>query len=207
VKSGINFNKFLLICLFSLYSLNGQKKGIQILEEVMNNSMNIEDSNYRFIITSESQNDFFPISGELYIKKEKYFIDTEEIDQIYDGNKLYTIIHENEEVIITSDSNTFFNFTPKQVFNFFKDDFEIEIIETQDVSHYLIARNLVKENLVYRIIIDSKLLSIKRIEIRNKDDLTLSRFLTLSYKFNLSLPSSLFKFDINKFKDYIIIEN
>jgi outer membrane lipoprotein-sorting protein len=207
VKSGINFNKFLLICLFSLYSLNGQKKGIQILEEVMNNSMNIEDSNYRFIITSESENDFFPISGELYIKKEKYFIDTEEIDQIYDGNKLYTIIHENEEVIITSDSNTFFNFTPKQVFNFFKDDFEIEIKETQDVSHYLIARNLVKENLVYRIIIDSKLLSIKRIEIRNKDDLTLSRFLTLSYKFNLSLPSSLFKFDKNKFKDYIIIEN
>ncbi|MBL6603887.1 MAG: hypothetical protein O3C31_00430 [Bacteroidetes bacterium] len=207
MKSGINFNKFLLICLFSLYSLNGQKKGIQILEEVMNNSMNIEDSNYRFIITSESENDFFPISGELYIKKEKYFIDTEEIDQIYDGNKLYTIIHENEEVIITSDSNTFFNFTPKQVFNFFKDDFEIEIKETQDVSHYLIARNLVKENLVYRIIIDSKLLSIKRIEIRNKDDLTLSRFLTLSYKFNLSLPSSLFKFDKNKFKDYIIIEN
>jgi len=207
VKSGINFNKFLLICLFSLYSLNGQKKGIQILEEVMNNSMNIEDSNYRFIITSESENDFFPISGELYIKKEKYFIDTEEIDQIYDGNKLYTIIHENEEVIITSDSNTFFNFTPKQVFNFFKDDFEIEIKETQDVSHYLIARNLVKENLVYRIIIDSKLLSIKRIEIRNKDDLTLSRFLTLSYKFNLSLPSSLFKFDKNKLKDYIIIEN
>lgn len=207
MKSGINFNKFLLICLFSLYSLNGQKKGIQILEEVMNNSMNIEDSNYRFIITSESENDFFPISGELYIKKEKYYIDTEEIDQIYDGNKLYTIIHENEEVIITSDSNTFFNFTPKQVFNFFKDDFEIEIKETQDVSHYLIARNLVKENLVYRIIIDSKLLSIKRIEIRNKDDLTLSRFLTLSYKFNLSLPSSLFKFDKNKFKDYIIIEN
>lgn len=207
MKSGINFNKFLLICLFSLNNLNGQKKGIQILEEVMNNSMIIEDSNYKFIITSESENDFFPISGELYIKKEKYFIDTEEIDQIYDGNKLYTIIHENEEVIITSDSNTFFNFTPKQVFNFFKDDFEIEIKETQDVSHYLIARNLVKENLVYRIIIDSKLLSIKRIEIRNKDDLTLSRFLTLSYKFNLSLPSSLFKFDKNKFKDYIIIEN
>lgn len=207
MKSGINFNKFLLICLFSLYSLNGQKKGIQILEEVMNNSMIIEDSNYKFIITSESENDFFPISGELYIKKEKYFIDTEEIDQIYDGNNLYTIIHENEEVIITSDSNTFFNFTPKQVFNFFKDDFEIEIKETQDFSHYLIARNLVKENLAYIIIIDSKLLSIKRIEIRNRDDLTLSRFLTLSYKFNLSLPSSLFKFDKNKFKDYIIIEN
>jgi hypothetical protein len=32
-------------------------------------------------------------------------------------------------------------------------------------------------------------------------------FLTLSYKLNLSLPSSLFKFDKNKFNDYMLIEN
>ena len=173
----------------------------------MNNAMNIRDANYSFKIISENKNDLFPISGELYIKKEKYFIDTEEIDQIYDGYKLYTIIHENQEIIVTSDSNTFFNFTPKQVFNFFKDDFEIEIEESQDVSHNLIARNLIQEDLFYKIIIDSNLLSIKKIEIKNRDNLTLSSFLTLSYKFNLSLPSSLFKFDKNKFNDYMLIEN
>ena len=76
----------------------------------MNNAMKIRDANYSFKIISENKNDLFPISGELYIKKEKYFIDTEEIDQIYDGYKLYTIIHENQEIIVTSDSNTFFNF-------------------------------------------------------------------------------------------------
>ena len=173
----------------------------------MNNAMNIKDANYSFKITSENKNDLFPISGELYIKKEKYFIDTEEIDQIYDGDKLYTIIHENEEIIVTSDSNTFFNFTPKQIFNFFKDDFEIEVKESQDVYYNLIARSLNQEDLVYKIIIDSNLLSIKKIEIKNRDDLTLSSFLTLSYKFNLSLPSSLFKFDKNKFNNYMLIEN
>ena len=207
MKSRSNFNKFLLLVLFSLYGLNGQNNGIKILEEVMNNAMNVKDANYRFKIISEIENDFFPIDGELYIKKEKYFIDTEEIDQIYDGHKLYTIIHENEEVIISSDSNTFFNFTPKQIFNFFKDDFKIGIEESQDSSHNLIAKNSIQEDLVYRIVIDSNLLSIKRIEIINRDNITLSRFLTLSYKFNLSLPSSLFKFDKNNFKDYMIIEN
>ena len=173
----------------------------------MNNAKDIRDANYSFKIISENENDLFPISGELYIKKEKYFIDTEEIDQIYDGYKLYTIIHENQEIIVTSDSNTFFSFTPKQVFNFFKDDFEIEIEESQDVHYNLIARNLIQDDLFYKIIIDSNLLSIKKIEIKNRDNQIISSFLTLSYKFNLSLPSSLFKFDKNKFNNYILIED
>ena len=207
MKSSSNFINFLLLGLFSFLNLNGQNNGIEVLEDVMNNAINIEDAYYKFNITSENENDLFPISGELYIKKDKYFIDSEEIDQIFDGNKLYTIIHENQEIIITSDSNTFFNFTPKQVFNFFKDDFEIEIEESQDVHYNLIARNLIQEDLFYKIIIDSNLLSIKKIEIKNRDNQIMSSFLTLSYKFNLSLPSSLFKFDKNKFNNYILIEN
>ena len=207
MRSRSNLINILLLGLFSFFSLNGQNNGIQVLEEVMNNAMKIKDANYSFKITSENENDLFPISGEIYIKKEKYFIDTEEIDQIFDGDKLYTVIHENEEVIVTSDSNTFFNFTPKQIFIFFKDDFEIETEESQDFSLNLTARNLIQPDLVYKIIIDSNLLSIKRIDIKNRDDLILSSFLTLSYKFNLSLPSSLFKFDKSKFKDYILIEN
>jgi len=207
VRSRSNLINFLLLGLFSFFSLNGQNNGIQLLEELMNNAMNIEDSYYKFNITSENENDLLPLSGELYIKKEKYFIDTEEIDQIFDGDKLYTIIHENEEIIVSSDSNTFFNFTPKQIFNFFKDDFEIEIEESQDFSFNLTARNLIQEDLIYEIIIDSNLLSIKRIDIKNRVNLILSSFLTLSYKYNLSLPSSLFKFDKNKFKDYMLIEN
>tara|TARA_E500000178_G_scaffold289675_1_gene292875 strand:+ start:79 stop:702 length:624 start_codon:yes stop_codon:yes gene_type:complete len=207
VRSRSNLINFLLLGLFSFFSLNGQNSGIQLLEEVMNNAMNIEDSYYKFNITSENENNLLPLSGELYIKKEKYFIDTEEIDQIFDGDKLYTIIHENEEIIVSSDSNTFFNFTPKQIFNFFKDDFEIEIEESQDFSLNLTARNLIQEDLIYEIIIDSNLLSIKRIDIKNRVNLILSSFLTLSYKYNLSLPSSLFKFDKNKFNDYLLIEN
>ena len=207
MKSSSNFINFLLVGLFSFLNLNGQNNGIEVLENVMNNAINIADAYYKFNITSENENNLFPISGELYIKKDKYFIDSEEIDQIFDGNKLYTIIHENQEIIITSDSNTFFNFTPKQVYNFFKDDFEIEIEESQDVSYNLIARNLINKDLFYKIIIDSNLLSIKKIEIKNRDNQTISSFLTLSYKFNLSLPSSLFKFDKNKFNKYVLIED
>ena len=69
------------------------------------------------------------------------------------------------------------------------------------------ARNLINKDLFYKIIIDSNLLFLKKIEIKNRDNQTISSFLTLSYKFNLSLPSSLFKFDKNKFNKYEVIEN
>ena len=66
---------------------------------------------------------------------------------------------------------------------------------------------MIQDDLFYKIIIDSNLLSIKKIEIKNRDNQIISSFLTLSYKFNLSLPSSLFKFDKNKFNNYILIED
>ena len=74
MRSRNNLINFLLLGLFSFFSLNGQSKGIQILEEVMNNAMKIKDANYSFKIISENEKDLFPISGELYIKKEKYFM-------------------------------------------------------------------------------------------------------------------------------------
>ena len=62
MTSRSNFIIFLLLVLFSCYSLNGQNNGFQILEELMNNAMNISDANYSFKIISENKNDLFPIS-------------------------------------------------------------------------------------------------------------------------------------------------
>ena len=51
------------------------------------------------------------------------------------------------------------------------------------------------------------MLSIKQIDLLNRDSLVLTTFLTLSYNFNIPLTGSLFKFDKEKFKDYILIED
>ena len=72
MRSRSNLINILLLGLFSFFSLNGQNNGIQVLEEVMNNAMKVKDANYTFKIISENENDLFSISGELYIKKEKY---------------------------------------------------------------------------------------------------------------------------------------
>ena len=199
-----NFIKVILF-LLGFSNLLAQESAIEILQKVKDNSTLIENAKYKFIITSEFENNLLPINGVFYIKDENYFIDTEEIDQIYDGDKFYTIIHENQEIIVSDKDNTFFNFTPNQIFNYFLNGFELEIEKLLNNSYLIIAENN-QEDIFYSIVINSANLSIEKIEmIEKKSNVRINSFLTLTYDYNLNVPLSLFKFDLNYYKDYLIV--
>ena len=199
-----NFIKVILF-LLGFSNLLAQESAIEILQKVKDNSTLIENAKYKFIITSEFENNLLPINGVFYIKDENYFIDTEEIDQIYDGDKFYTIIHENQEIIVSDKDNTFFNFTPTQIFNYFLNGFELEIEKLLNNSYLIIAENN-QEDIFYSIVINSANLSIEKIEmIEKKSNVRINSFLTLTYDYNLIVPLSLFKFDIAKYKNYLIV--
>ena len=199
-----NFIKVILF-LLGFSNLLAQESAIEILQKVKDNSTLIENAKYKFIITSEFENNLLPINGVFYIKNENYFIDTEEIDQIYDGDKFYTIIHENQEIIVSDKDNTFFNFTPNQIFNYFLNGFELEIEKLLNNSYLIIAENN-QEDIFYSIVINSANLSIEKIEmIEKKSNVRINSFLTLTYDYNLIVPLSLFKFDIAKYKNYLIV--
>ena len=199
-----NFIKVILF-LLGFSNLLAQESAIEILQKVKDNSTLIENAKYKFIITSEFENNVLPINGMFYIKDEKYFIDTEQIDQIYDGDKFYTIIHENQEIIVSDKDNTFFNFTPNQIFNYFLNGFELEIEKLLNNSYLIIAENN-QEDIFYSIVINSANLSIEKIEmIEKKSNVRINSFLTLTYDYNLIVPLSLFKFDIAKYKNYLIV--
>ena len=198
---------FIKVILFLLgfSNLLAQESAIEILQKVKDNSTLIENAKYKFIITSEFENNLLPINGVFYIKDENYFIDTEEIDQIYDGDKFYTIIHENQEIIVSDKDNTFFNFTPNQIFNYFLNGFELEIEKLLNNSYLIIAENN-QEDIFYSIVINSANLSIEKIEmIEKKSNVRINSFLTLTYDYNLIVPLSLFKFDIAKYENYLIV--
>ena len=198
---------FIKVILFLLgfSNLLAQESAIEILQKVKDNSTLIENAKYKFVITSEFENNVLPINGMFYIKDEKYFIDTEQIDQIYDGDKFYTIIHENQEIIVSDKDNTFFNFTPNQIFNYFLNGFELQIEKLLNNSYLIIAENN-QEDIFYSIVINSANLSIEKIEmIEKKSNVRINSFLTLTYDYNLIVPLSLFKFDISKYKDYLIV--
>lgn len=198
----LNFLVFLLgfTCLFA------QDSAIDILQKVKDNALEKENVFYKFEVTSEFENNLLPMNGVFYIKDERYLIDTPEVDQIYDGEKFYTIIHENEEIIISSKNNTFFNFSPNYIFNFFLEGFDLERKNINKDSYFITAENNKEKGIIYNILINSKNLSIVKIEMIEKSSGSkINKFLTLSYDYNLNVPMSLFKFDANDYKDYLIV--
>ena len=195
--------KFIVI-LLGFSNLSAQEPAIDILERVRENAFSLENVYYKFEISSKFENNILPISGEFFINHENYFIDTNEIDQIYDGEKFYTIIHENKEIIISTENTSFFNFSPNQIFNYFLKGFDLT---NQNITgdFYHITAESKEEEIFYNLFINSNL-SIERIDMIEKETgEEINRFLTLTYDYNLNLPLSLFKFDIQSYKDYIIV--
>lgn len=195
--------KFIVI-LLGFSNLSAQEPAIDILERVRENAFSLENVYYKFEISSKFENNILPISGEFFINHENYLIDTNEIDQIYDGEKFYTIIHENKEIIISTENTSFFNFSPNQIFNYFFKGFDLT---NQNITgdFYHITAESKEEEIFYNLFINSNL-SIERINMIEKETgEEINRFLTLTYDYNLNLPLSLFKFDIKDYKDYLIV--
>ena len=160
---------------------------------------------YKFEISSKFENNILPISGEFYVRQGSYFIDTNEIDQIYDGERFYTIIHENKEIIISTTNSSFFNFSPNQIFNYFLKGFDLKKQNISDEFDLIEAESKEEDKIIYNLFINSNL-SIERIEMIEKETgEEINKFLTLTYDYNLNLPLSLFKFDKQFYKDYIIV--
>ncbi len=204
----MDINKILIkiiVILLGFSNLSAQESAIDILKRVKENTLSLQNVYYKFNISSKFENNLFPISGEFYIKQENYLIDTSEIDQIYDGEKFYTIIHENKEIIISTENTSFFNFSPNQIFNFFLKGFDLEIQNINNESYIITAESHEEEEIIYNIFINSNL-SIERIEMIEKETGNqINTFLTLTYDYNLNVPFSLFKFELNDYKNYLIV--
>ena len=195
----------IIVILLGFSNLSAQESAIDILKRVKENTLSLENVYYKFNISSKFENNLFPISGEFYIKQEDYLIDTSEIDQIYDGEKFYTIIHENKEIIISTENTSFFNFSPNQIFNFFLKGFDLEIQNINNGSYFITAESYNEEEIIYNIFINANL-SIERIEMIEKETGNqINTFLTLTYDYNLNVPFSLFKFELNDYKNYLIV--
>ena len=201
-------NKILIkfiVFLLGFSNLSAQEEAVKVLERVRENAFSLENVYYKFEISSKFENTILPISGEFYIKQGSYFIDTNEVDQIYDGERFYTIIHENKEIIISTENTSFFNFSPNQIFNYFLNGFDLKKQNISDDLDLIIAESKEEDKMIYNLFINYNL-SIKKIEMIEKETgEEINKFLTLTYDYNLNLPLSLFKFDIQSYKDYIIV--
>lgn len=203
-------NKYLnplIISFIGIINLQSQISGLEILNKVEKNLFDVQNAYYSFKIVSDTKSNLFPLSGEYFFEKGKYIIKTDEIDQLYDGLFFYTIVHENKEIIKSSEESYFFNITPDQFIKRINNDFFIEIESSDSVSYYLIASYKINPSFILKVKINKENFFIEKIDIKDSNDISVNSFLTISYNFNLKLTPSLFKFDINKYPNYLIIEN
>ena len=202
--NNLNIFKALVLLIFGINNIFCQSAE-EILKKAQEKSLISTDSYYKFKIESQLDNPILPITGELFTRGEKYFIDTNYIDQIYDGENIFTIVHENQEIIVDNSDIPLCNFTPHQLLDFFKDDHKLDYISNS--KKYIIRATNEEDGIIYFISINSLNYSIEKIEMKDSSSKQLiNTFLTLTYDYNLSVPLSLFKFDISKYKNYTIVK-
>ena len=85
--NNLNIFKALVLLIFGINNIFCQSAE-EILKKAQENSLILTDSYYKFKIESKVDNPMLPITGELFTRGEKYFIDTKYIDQIYDGENI-----------------------------------------------------------------------------------------------------------------------
>jgi len=210
--------KLFLISFLSLISFFGfsqtTAKAKKLLDEVSKKVTTYKNISLTFdyILDNEKENIHQETNGKVTLKGDQYHLNLMGVERIYDGKSIYTIVHEDEEVVINN-GNTEEDaaFTPSKMLTFYKKGYRykwdnLKTIggkEIQFIKLLPIATN--NDNKYILLGIDTKSKNIYQVVYTNKNSST-TTFKIRSFKTNTSLPVHEFSFDEKKYeaKDYII---
>ena len=208
-------NIFFIAYLFLSIGLNGQtsEDAKKLLDDVSSNLISFENLSFDFsyILENRPENIRQETNGSATISDNLYKIIFLGNEQIFDGEKIYTVVPENEEIMISSpeDSSDFGLLNPSKLFVFYKTGYAYQWDIMQSVKGVPIQyiklipseENLDIKYLLIGIDLKSKLIY-KLIEIGKSDTITT---LTLkNIRTNLNLSQDFFSLDTDKYPDYYI---
>jgi outer membrane lipoprotein-sorting protein len=198
---------------FSTFSQNSEtaKKYLDDILKKVESYENIS-IDFKYSLINEEENISQSYKGNVFLKKEKYLVNLLGITNLFDGEKLYTINSEDEEITISNASDEDDNINnPSKMLSFYKEGFTyiwdkklpingrqiqyiklIPIDSNSDDKHILLGIDAVTKNM-YNIITTGK----------NK---TLTTLTVNSFKTNQPISESLFIFDKNKYNNYYFNE-
>ncbi|MDG1013688.1 MAG: outer membrane lipoprotein carrier protein LolA [Flavobacteriaceae bacterium] len=148
--------------------------------------------------------------GDVAIQGDKYVLNILGITRIYDGESLFTISSEDEEVTIssnnTSDENTI---TPSELLNFYEDGYayKLDIIQNvQEKKIQYVRLNPITSNSEIKYVLLG--INIKTNHIHNLIEIgnngTKTTLTINSFKTNQPVSKTFFQFDKNKYSSYYI---
>ncbi len=145
--------------------------------------------------------------GNVTLKKNLYHLNYMGTEQIFDGNKIYLIIHEDEEVIVQNPSeNDEETLTPSKMFSFYKNGYTYEMGDLKNIKGVkiqyvkLVPIDSNSEIVSVLVGIDIKTKHIYNILEKGKNN-TVTTLEVRTFKTNQPVSEKLFIFDKAKYKD------
>ncbi len=207
---------FFIACTFltiTAFSQNS-KKAVNLLNEVSEKVASYKNISLTFdyLLDNKKEKIHQRTTGEVSIQGDHYHLNFMGIERIYDTKKVFTIIHDDKEVVISNASSEDENeFTPSKILTFYKKGYtfkwgDLKTINQKKIQFVkLIPQNVTAENKYILLGIDTKTKNINQVVYANKNN-TLTTFKIRSFKTNTDFPKDKFIFDETKYKtkDYII---
>jgi len=203
-----------LITIFFV-NLSGQPIDLEanaLLKDVSDKISNFEsiEITFEYSIINDTQDLQQRTDGKIVVKNDMFSLDIFEIRQIFDGEQLYTISNEDEEITISKQQGYEFNyFSPSSLLNSLKKSYscKMDIVQKKSGStiQYIKFLPLDSNSEIKYILVgvDNKTKIIDNLvmfdENKIKTVIKIKEFNT-----NKSFPKSYFKFEKSKYKGYYI---
>lgn len=165
---------------------------------------------FKYVLENTEENIKQETKGDVVMEGDKYRLNILGITRIYDGQNIYSISPEDEEVTVSKGSDQDEStITPSKMLTFYKEGFTYKMDIVQDVSgrkiQYVKLSPMDSNSEIKYVLlgIDTKTKHIYRLIEVGKNG-TKTTLTVNSFKTNETLSKSLFTFDKNKFKDYYI---
>ena len=145
---------------------------------------------FKFIYATAGKNEM----GEFYASKDKYRLKIMGSEQIFDGNKIYSINEEEQEVTVTKSNGGENVLSPMSYLEAYKKNYNIIYVSKKN--------NKIKQVLLYINFAKKQIEKVEQYAANNaKTSIIISQ-----YKENIAVSSSVFSFNKNQYKNYLITE-
>ena len=205
----------LIFGLFTMLSYSQDNSDAELLlNKVSENIKNYDNIyiNYAYTLQNIEEDINQTNNGSFVTEDEKWRFEMLGVTRIFDGNKLYSISPDDEEVTISSqDPEDETTITPNKMLYFYEEGYYFEMDESRFVGNgqfrkkiqyvKLIPKDSEAEIKYILLGIDTEFNQIYEVIETGKNE-TVTTISIVDFEFNLPLDSKLFVFDEEKYKDY-----
>lgn len=205
----------LIFGLFTMLSYSQDNSDAELLlNKVSENIKNYENIyiNYAYTLQNIEEDINQTNNGSFVTEDEKWRFEMLGVTRIFDGNKLYSISPDDEEVTISSqDPEDETTITPNKMLYFYEEGYYFEMDESRFVGNgqfrkkiqyvKLIPKDSEAEIKYILLGIDTEFNQIYEVIETGKNE-TVTTISIVDFEFNLPLDSKLFVFDEEKYQDY-----